>query len=77
MKLWYKSKTVWVNIISILIYLITSITTNFQLSGTAAALFGTALGLLNLILRIYFTNTTIGDTTTTTTTSAPEQLLKS
>ena len=66
MKLWYQSKTVWVNIISILIYFLTTLSVNpaLQFSTKTLTLFGVILGVLNLILRIYFTDTPI-------TTSAP------
>lgn len=68
MKLWYQSKTVWLNIISILIYLLTTLSTNpaLQFSTKTVTLFGVLLGVLNLILRIYFTDTPITTTPDTT-----------
>lgn len=60
MKPWYVSKTVWVNVVAtaVSLYSLFQVTTVFP--ADALPWFGLAVGILNIILRVWFTDTSIG-----------------
>lgn len=59
MKPWYESKTIWVNALTVLIVLITSMTSWPQMQQYGAQL-ATALAVVNVMLRL-ITSEGIGD----------------
>jgi hypothetical protein len=59
MKPWYESKTIWVNALTVLIVLITSMTSWPQMQQYGAQL-ATALAVVNVMLRL-ITSEAIGD----------------
>jgi hypothetical protein len=59
MKAWYLSKTLWLNIIGLLVLVLGQVTNTFHLSAQADGLIGMALTVLNGILRLV-TTTSIG-----------------
>ena len=59
MKPWYESKTIWVNALTVIIVLITSMTSWPQMQQYGAQL-ATALAVVNVMLRL-ITSEAIGD----------------
>jgi len=59
MKPWYESKTIWVNVLTVLAVLITSMTSWPELQQHGAQL-ATALAVVNVMLRL-ITSEAIGD----------------
>ena len=59
-KAWYESKLVWVNALSTIVAVLTMLSEGSLVPAESApwVLFG--VGVLNLVLRIWFTNTPIG-----------------
>ena len=58
-KPWYLSKTVWVNIITTLIAVLTLLTEGTLLPAGALPWVLSVVGVLNVVLRIWFTDTAI------------------
>ena len=60
MKVWYQSKLVWVNTITMIVAVLTMLSEGnlIPLEGVPWVLF--AVGVLNLVLRIWFTDTKLG-----------------
>jgi len=59
-KNWYESKVVWVNAITTLIAVMSLFADQEMLSGDAKAYVLLAVGVLNVVLRVWFTDTVIG-----------------
>ena len=59
MKPWYESKTIWINVLTVAVVLITSMTSWPELQQYGAQL-ATALAVVNVLLRL-ITSEAIGD----------------
>ena len=59
-KPWYKSKTVWVNVIVMIVGVLTILQTSQTLvPSTWLPYFALVVGILNVVLRVWFTDTAI------------------
>lgn len=58
-KLWYTSKTVWINVVATLVALYSLFQVTPIFPQTWLPYFGLAVGILNVILRIWFTDSPV------------------
>jgi hypothetical protein len=56
-KKWYESKTVWLNVITTAVGILTLLSESLPEEYTAVIL--TIIGALNVVLRVWFTNTAV------------------
>ena len=63
-KPWYLSKTVWFNVITIVVGIIGQVTNAFELNASVLKVFGIVLSVGNLLLR-FLTTSTLTTTKTT------------
>ena len=60
MKAWYESKTLWLNVITALIAVLTLLQDNPVIPPVAQPYILLVVGVLNVVLRVWFTDQPIG-----------------
>jgi hypothetical protein len=58
-KAWYESKIVWVNVITAVVMILDLISQQPFIPPEYLPLIATAIGILNIVLRVFFTDTGI------------------